>query len=66
MFKLRIFPCLHKHKLAHLALTLAGLQGAMLIAAHHYSFIGRHTPSFGQFNVTITLASTIAKDITGR
>lgn len=51
--------------LSHLALTLAGLKGAVLIVPHHYSFIWRHTPSVGQFAVTVPLASTTAKDIMG-
>lgn len=51
---------------AHLALSLAGLQGAVLIPSHHYRFIRRHASSVGQFVVTVALASSVPKDIPGR
>lgn len=55
---------LYKHQHAHLALPLAGLKGAMLIVAHHHSFVRRYASSVEQF-VTVPVASAGAKDITG-
>lgn len=68
----RIHRCTHEKRKdipvvreAHLALPLAGLQGAVLISPHHYRFIRRHASSVGQFVVTVALVSSVAKDIPG-